>query len=187
MTLKISFGYDATDIWYCLENFVISVDLYFGVNLQTGSWVVWLTSDMGAAGEQGGCPGTALRLHRTVTLGGAEVVTGACWQRENSWLNSRKCRGVWHILGENNLKNYLLTILLPLGGWEWTGYNGVGAWGFLPHDIWVFCCCEAERRKPRRTLIFINQPHEAICLTRHQQSSLLAAVRQGEKGYETAT
>lgn len=29
--------------------------------------------------------------------------------------------------------------------------------------------------------------HEAICLTRHQQSSLLAAVRQGEKGYETAT
>lgn len=41
--------------------------------------------------------------------------------------------------------------------------------------------------KPRMTLIFINQPHEAICLTRHQQSSLLAAVRQGEKGYETAT
>ena len=54
MTLKISFGYDATDIWYCLENFVIGVDLYLGVNLQTGSWVVWLTSDMGAAGEQGG-------------------------------------------------------------------------------------------------------------------------------------
>ncbi|UMP95146.1 DUF5431 family protein [Klebsiella pneumoniae] len=44
----------------------------------------------------------------------------------------------------------------------------------------------AERRKPRRTLIFINQPHEAICLTRHQQSSLLAAVRQGEEGHETA-
>ncbi|WP_446924473.1 hypothetical protein, partial [Klebsiella pneumoniae] len=57
--------------------FVISVDLYFGVNLQTGS----LTSDMGAAGEQGGCPGTALRLHRTVTLVGAEVVTGAYRQR----------------------------------------------------------------------------------------------------------
>lgn len=36
-------------------------------------------------------------------------------------------------------------------------------------------------------LIFINQPHEAICLTRHQQNSLLAAARQGDEGYETAT
>ncbi|WP_368758745.1 DUF5431 family protein [Klebsiella oxytoca] len=45
----------------------------------------------------------------------------------------------------------------------------------------------AERRKPRRKLIFINQPNEAICLTRHQQNSLLAAARQGDEGYETAT
>lgn len=29
--------------------------------------------------------------------------------------------------------------------------------------------------------------HEAICLTRHQQNSLLAAARQGDEGYETAT
>lgn len=29
--------------------------------------------------------------------------------------------------------------------------------------------------------------NEAICLTRHQQNSLLAAARQGEDGYETAT
>ncbi|OYN76305.1 hypothetical protein CG021_25755 [Klebsiella pneumoniae] len=36
---------------------------------------------MGAAGEQGGCPGAALRLHRTATLDGAEVVTGAYRQR----------------------------------------------------------------------------------------------------------
>lgn len=36
---------------------------------------------MDAAGEQGGCPGTALRLHRTVTLDGTEVVTGAFRQR----------------------------------------------------------------------------------------------------------
>ncbi|EPR0668792.1 hypothetical protein ACUZZU_001232 [Escherichia coli] len=58
MTLKITFEHDATGIWYlvsgiwylvsgiwylvsgiwyCLDNFVIGVDLYFGVNLQTGS------------------------------------------------------------------------------------------------------------------------------------------------------
>ncbi|HCY3172671.1 hypothetical protein [Escherichia coli] len=51
MTLKITFEHDATGIWYlvsgiwylvsgiwyCLDNFVIGVDLYLGVNLQTGS------------------------------------------------------------------------------------------------------------------------------------------------------
>lgn len=29
--------------------------------------------------------------------------------------------------------------------------------------------------------------HEAICLPRHQQNSLLAAARQGDEGHETAT
>lgn len=28
--------------------------------------------------------------------------------------------------------------------------------------------------------------HEAICLPRHQQNSLLAVARQGDEGYETA-
>lgn len=34
--------------------------------------------------------------------------------------------------------------------------------------------------------VFFQLTNEAFCLTRHHQSSLLAAVWQGEEGYETA-
>ena len=37
MLLVSGIWYLVSGIWYCLDNFVIGVDLYFGVNLQTGS------------------------------------------------------------------------------------------------------------------------------------------------------